>query len=174
MTDGEGRLPTSYGAAIGSIRSWCATADDLLCAAAALRPKLVRFWKTVDAIREGRGRRFPRNNLHRVYFMLVAFALENLLKAALINSGAVSVAGATRLPGELNTHDLPRLARRTNLALGESDRHLLEELKRDCEWFGRYPVPAEAPSARSYISYGKEDSDRLLALVRRVRNELGI
>lgn len=174
MTVTEGAQPTPYGKRIGNVGGWCASAEDLLFAATALRPKLTQYWRRVAALHEGPRRRFPKNNPHRVYFMLIAFALENLLKAAVVRNNASSYAQAQRLPKSLNEHDLVVLARRAGLRLNQPDRELLERLTRDAKWFGRYPVPVEPLALRAHISYGADDSDKLLALVQRVRDELSV
>jgi hypothetical protein len=80
------------------------------------------------------------------YFMLLAFALEDLLKAALIRRDLEQlrdrVASTGKLPRKLSTHDL--FALMTELGVEPSDwfeEILVRRLIRAATWFGRYPIP---------------------------------
>lgn len=80
------------------------------------------------------------------YELLCAFAVENALKAALIekiwNSGATPIVEAAG-PASVRVwgHDLQRLAARVGMPLSAAERVILYNLKQAIEWSGRYPAP---------------------------------
>jgi hypothetical protein len=82
--------------------------------------------------------KFPPPNLNAAY-MLVAFAIENLLKGLMIAKGIVRFSGQ-RLPSELVGHDLYAMHK---LATPKATvpQHVLEALTTMSVWSGRYPLP---------------------------------
>lgn len=80
-----------------------------------------------------------------VYYMLWAYAIENLLKALIVKSKAKSWTNKgllTKLPKELKSHDLPGLVKKSGLTYlhGEYE-DIFEKLKECILWYGRYPIP---------------------------------
>jgi hypothetical protein len=81
--DDEQQQRTQFGAVLADAHRWRDKARDLLEAAACLEPRVRNAWHNVRAKREPAGRWF--DDVHGPYFMLVAFALENLCKAVLVH-----------------------------------------------------------------------------------------
>ena len=82
--------------------------------------------------------KFPWPNFDAA-FMLMAYAIENLLKGIAIAKGLVQFSGQ-ELPKTLKSHDLHRLHQlvgpRATIA-----SHPLDHLTYVSEWSGRYPLP---------------------------------
>jgi len=82
--------------------------------------------------------------LWRVSMFLLAIALENLLKARLLENGIELVNSYGKLDKKrFQSHNLNHFARLANLKLCEDDTKILEWLTRWLMWQGRYPVPTE-------------------------------
>jgi hypothetical protein len=73
-------------------------------------------------------------------YMLMAFAIENLLKGLIVGKGTVDAFNPGRLFDELLTHNLAELH---NLAEPKATiaPHLLDALTYMAEWRARYPTP---------------------------------
>ena len=84
--------------------------------------------------------KFPFPNFH-VAYMLIAFALENLLKGIAIAKGSVTFSGQ-ELPKSLITHDLHKLHK---LAAPKATiaPHTLDSLSYMSEWRARYPIAVD-------------------------------
>ena len=119
--------------------------------------------------------------------LLMAFAIENLCKGALIRDGKVDASAWTgdRLPREINTHELRRLVRMVGMSVDEVDEYLLARLQRAAVWSGRYPVAAayhpsihtvHAEDGRKYnaASYGRADVERAAALIAKIRTHVRV
>ena len=81
------------------------------------------------------------------YFMLLAYAAENLLKAAAVACNGpryrAEFRAKLKFPKELRNHDLVKLAQFVQLSFSMEEEDLLRRLTRSAVWFGRYPVPLE-------------------------------
>jgi hypothetical protein len=162
---------------------WISKADNLLSAAAVLETRIDDFWEAV------RRRETPRGNFgdeYGPYFMLIAFAIEHLCKAALIHRrvGALKNAPLRRLPKDLKEHDLVCLINTIGLPITHDEEALLVRLSRCSIWLGRYPVPLYSEALRGSQEYadGKtrltacffiEDVDDVKRLVLRIRQHVG-
>lgn len=92
--------------------------------------------------------------LNAAYLMLASFAIENLLKGALVarnrnryEEGMLQTPDR-RFPGELKSHDLLELGERLEFVFSEEETRLAKRLSHAAIWSGRYPVPlrfAEMP-----------------------------
>jgi hypothetical protein len=73
-------------------------------------------------------------------YMLMAFAIENLLKGLIVGKGSVDASNPGELFQELFTHNLSDLH---NLAEPKAtiERHFLDALTYMAEWRARYPTP---------------------------------
>lgn len=174
---------------------WITKADDLLASAALLEPEVRKVWKNL--------REYHAQKVHKtsdkvslipdrhiaIYLMLVAFAVENLLKASVVRDKKLEYEReferSGSLPKELKSHDLTDLARRAGLRFDIAEEDLLRRLSRSAMWFGRYPVPlhykqtalAEMFSDGKHhsVSYlGGSDIDRLNVFIDRIRVELDL
>ena len=79
-------------------------------------------------------------NLEAIY-MLIAYAIENLLKRLMLAKGIAKFRGQ-KYPNKLVTHDLRKLHKRAKPRATVS-LHLLDALTYISEWRARYPLPLE-------------------------------
>lgn len=129
--------------------AWRNTAGALIEAAKLLEPKIDEFWQGVRT-----GGSWDDGGV-AVCFMLYSFALENLLKAKIVEQRrsefAATLAPGSSLPRVLKEHDLYKLAREAGLdALAVEEEALLHRLTRSAVWYGRYPVPVTAPGLKRF------------------------
>jgi hypothetical protein len=176
-------------------KSWIDKAEELLAGAKALEPLVRSLWGTIEAdFKEGRyseggeAPHQPPQNLQGVYFMLVAYALENLFKALIIREHRDDIQDQVlrtggKLPGIAKDHDLIRLAKAAHLIIDVGDEDVLTRLHWNSVWAGRYPLPVDCGGLRNVKVYsdGKgylvacfypNDIDRLNALVQRVKTHV--
>lgn len=138
----ESEIADRYSASLLQTQLWCEKARDLLRAAEALERNIETFWELVTN-KQPIGGRF--GDVHAPYFMLVAFAMENLCKAVLIQRNRRLLASQpTRMPQFLKTHDLRNLFKLLNIKASVEVEDLLIRLTKCSLWFGRYPVPINA------------------------------
>lgn len=76
------------------------------------------------------------------YFLLVGYAIENLLKAILMVQHPEYFDPQGKLD-DIKTHKLTDLCRRCGFALQESETRLLQLLSDYIDWRGKYPIPLE-------------------------------
>jgi hypothetical protein len=126
--------------------AWDETAVQLLNAAELLEPKVREFWAHPDPCSWSNSWRGWADEFVAIYFMLVAYAIENLLKGRIIRANSKALRSEVevhlRMPDTLKTHDLCALAKqagKAGLASGYAD--ILKRLSRSATWYGRYPVP---------------------------------
>lgn len=156
--------------------AWRKRAGALIEAAELIAPKIDEFWQGV------RTRRSWDDAGVAVYFMLCSFALENLVKAKIVEKKRseleARLASGSSLPELLKGHDLYRLMREAGLsALAAEEEALLRRLTRSAVWYGRYPAPVTAAglsrfresmhkdfeiSLTEYSSADRDDIRRLL------------
>jgi hypothetical protein len=82
---------------------------------------------------------FWDESLMSVYFMLMGYSLENLLKAILMIQHPEYFKPNQKLI-DLRTHDLVDLCRRCKIKLLKEEANLLRELTVFIEWKGKYPI----------------------------------
>jgi len=119
--------------------AWRKIARELMKAASLLEPAIAKFWEAQKASAPSDGGQIA------VHFMLSAYALENLMKARLVElavaNGSLSPT-LSRLPREIQGHDLIELAKSCGeSALADEYSSILKRLSRAAVWYGRYPVP---------------------------------
>lgn len=175
---------------------WVEKADKLLEASEVLKPKLRKYWNIVRTnAREGRYKKGgppPKktpSELHGPYFILVSYALENLLKALIIQDRSEEIRGqfsqTGRLPRLIKDHDLVKLSKRANIKIDITEEDVLTRLSRLSKWKSRYPVPVELSDMQNIIKYSNgrgyftdyfkpEDIDQLDAIVKRVKDRLRV
>lgn len=133
--------------------SWFDHAERLLDAANLVRPDVERFWDAFVRSLRDEAVQLPRRNFGGVYFMLVAYAIENLLKGALVRKHRSSlceeVERTGRIPGRLKSHDLWNLSQSIAFVPQPQDEDLLRRLAKAAVWVGRYPAPTSLASADS-------------------------
>src|SRR6266487_4632962 len=176
---------TNYRASLLSSSSWTKKADALLDSARLLEPEVAAIWESLREWQATKDRReLKSDEILSVYLMLVAFAVENLLKAELVRKFYSEFRqmfdSSGKLPALLKTHDLFVLATQANLSMEPRDEDLLRRLTRSAIWAGRYPIPIDFSGmvggekfsdgkiwSTSYL--GGNDVDRLRTLVDKIR-----
>ena len=182
-------MSIEYSERLSDWKQWENKADELIEAARLLEPYVRGYWRVVstnfdegsygDALRTPR---IPPPNPQSAHFMLVAFALENLMKAIVIRNRPNEFHSRlfTKLPPDVKTHDLRGLAKKANVPTTLEEEDLLCRLSRVSTWAGRYPIPIEDAHLKNVETYsdGKpyltacfypEDADRLNDLLLRVK-----
>lgn len=141
---------------------WIKQADELLAAAKKLEPSINKYWLTTRKFLDPVKGTYsppsgfnPKPLLQGTYFMLIAYSIENLLKAKLIRQFTEKyeeeVMHTHELPIELNEHDLIALTNKTQFKINQTETNLLFRLYRNSLWQGRYPVPVKAGQLNNII-----------------------
>lgn len=185
MHDGN-RVPSPrfYAEVLLTESQWFGTAYDLINAASILKPHALARFDELDRFiaEKQRSGTVPRDPMG-VYFLLSAFALENLLKVIVLrrcrDDFRSEIEKTGKIPRALLGHDLVILAERAGYSVSEVDEGLLRRLSRWSSWSGRYPVPIDRKdmgmmtrfrdgSDQMVCHYQRADLDRIEDLVRRV------
>lgn len=168
---------------------WIAKARSLYESARKLEPEVVGMWENLRAKHRGEDVPLIPDYYQGTYFMLIAFATENLLKAAAVARNSTRYKTAFRdnneFPKELKKHDLVKLAKLVDLDFSVSEEDLLRRLTRSAIWYGRYPVPLKHPDMAGKETYsngneysvswfGGDDIGRLNELLLGLPSRLGL
>lgn len=134
-------------------KAWLLVAHRLRRSADAIfereNPVARRFWQEFRRIANVSGAsstppedldesKFPFPNFDAAY-LLIAFAIENLLKGLMVAKG-IAIFPQQKLPEILKGHDLHKLHKRATPKTAIS-QHLLESLTYMSDWRARYPFP---------------------------------
>lgn len=143
---------TKYRDAVFDPETWRRLACELVHAAEAMEAKIQEFW---EGVHHGKW----NDAQVAIYFMLCAYALENLIKAKIVEN-KISTEGVPtnvqELPKDLKCHDLIVLLKRCRReSLAEEYASILKRLSRSSIWYGRYPVPLAAGSMEPVESLGE-------------------
>lgn len=95
--------------------------------------------------------------LVNVYYLLMGYALENLLKGLLIMQDSKDYVQQGKFTKK--THKIAELFKDCGLEADKNINDLLEKLTRHIEWMGRYPVPLEAKSLRNELYRGQDQKE---------------
>ena len=121
--------------------------------------------------------------------MLLAYAVENLLKAAIIRKYSYEYKKQFRktlkFPKELKCHDLVQLAKKAGLKFTMKEEDLLRRLTRSAIWYGGYPVSLEytqlsgaetfSDKKEYFVSwFGGNDVKRLNGFIENIKARLQI
>lgn len=166
---------------------WKCIAMDLLASAAALRPKVMEFWaeahEAMKIAKRGEGLpSIPSAGIVGVYFMLTAYALENLLKAIIVEKERheleKQLEKSSAVPNAMKTHNLRDLAALAGVLLDAMEDELLLRLTENATWRGRYPIPVhEKDLVNRYLKdggfasqawYSASDEERIQRIVGKV------
>ena len=195
MKQNEGLLGIDYTRRVLEPEGWRNKAEELWAAAQALESGIDELWKSFDPELRSSVKRPASSatntaaereqstviNCSSVYFMLVAFALENLCKSMLACDPHYKDRNLMKaLPSEFKTHELRKLLEKIGFALDHNEPELVDRLTRSSKWAGRYHVPVEMAQNRANIKFlgpkpywserfGKDDVQRIHQLVRRVQ-----
>ena len=181
---------SNYRMGLLSASAWQRQAKALLRAASLLETEVRDIWKhNMKWLKNQDNMNARATEIFAVHFMVVAFAIENLLKAALVRSEYAALRASFeksgRLPAALKSHDLFGLAQRVGFAPTLEEEDVLRRLTRAAVWAGRYPVPSEFRDAASSEEFSdgnawstahffEDDPERLERFVSRLRNEIGM
>jgi hypothetical protein len=182
-----GNLANKFKQSLLDPDAWEQTAQHLFCAAALLEPKIDEFWnRRRSGVGGSSSWRSWDDEFVAIYFMLRTYAIENLLKAKIIQKKRVQLEAKLQsskvLPKQLRQHDLYQLALDAGLgALAKEEEALLRRLTRSSVWYGRYPVPLTDEGLNPM--YDSQNHDFTLSLtqyastdrtnIRRIAKELG-
>src|SRR2546425_5451542 len=116
--------------------AWILSARDLLehirSTADTLRMAWIEYYRN-----EASQQSAPPRGLHRVYLFLSAVAIENLLKAVVVDQAKWPDAQiAQQIPEELNSHNLLDLAAAGGVELVDDEIEILERLTEFGIWLG--------------------------------------
>lgn len=164
--------------------SWIECANSLLESARLLEPKILELWDNYNAHANDHSVKLRQDHYNGPYFMLMAFAVENILKAALVRAESSNLAERfeqnSKFPKELKGHDLLILAKAARITIGFENEDLLRRLTRNAIWSGRYPVPlyhCDSHNSEVYSDggqylvafFGATDIERLRTFVEKIR-----
>jgi hypothetical protein len=175
-------------------RLWLDIADKLLEASKVLEPLLHQFWSVVITnereAKYNKGEESPYKsppNLNGPYFILISYALEDLLKALIIQEQGEEIRHRFlqrgTLPKLLDEHNLVVLSNRAKFDISFTEEDTLSGLSRQSKWKGRYPVPFKLDDMRNLTKYsnGKSyfvdyytlgDLNIINAIIKRARNKV--
>jgi hypothetical protein len=168
---------------------WIAKANDLLLSAKLIEPEVIKLWESFHAHTADKTKRILADHYQGTYFMLLAYAVENLLKGAIIRERSWEYKEHFRrtlkFPKELQSHNLIRLARKAGLEFSFEQEDLLRRLTRSATWYGRYPVPLLYPDSAGAETFsdgkeyavswfGGDDVNRLNLFIGKLKICLGI
>lgn len=168
---------------------WIRKAKNLLESAKLIEPEVIRLWKNYRRYINGKTDKLLTDYYQGTYFMLVAYAVENLLKATVIQRNSFEYKKkfhqTLKFPKELQSHDLVKLARKADLDFTIEEEDLLRRLTRSATWDGRYPIPLhyKQMSGAECFSDGKEysvswfggdDIDKLNKFIKDLKEKLDI
>jgi hypothetical protein len=151
--DEKPSIRRAYARSVASFQSWQRTSAHLFHAATRIEAEVLSSWNAYFAPKpyksfEQRREDVMGMQLHDTYLMLVGYALENLLKAAIVKSDTRKIFDQTIargvLPKELNQHKLHELSLLAKVRLSSEQRETIERVSVNVVWAGRYPVPTKA------------------------------
>lgn len=167
---------------------WLKSARALIASAKQLEPKVIELWENYRACLEDRNIQLKPDYYQCPYFMLLAFAVENFLKAAIVHKNSIRFKRKFRqdnkFPEELKGHDLIKLAQSANVTFTFEEEDLLRRLTRHAIWAGRYPVPLNfkhSSNAAKFLDgneyaiswFGGTDVERLNSFIENLESQLG-
>lgn len=163
-----------YAKKISSPETWRRNAIGLLRTAELVEPEVRRILKARSAEIESFHEDTTDSYVFRAYFLLIAYALENLFKGELVKRLVRGLPNqrleVSSLPNVLISHQLDDLAEQVGLSLTEADGQFLKHLSKLSIWAGRYPAPTKAKGFCPIMEMDG-DLDRAKALVAKIRNK---
>ncbi|MCJ7508031.1 MAG: hypothetical protein MUO85_04780, partial [candidate division Zixibacteria bacterium] len=164
---------------------WIRKADELISAANFLEAEVLKFWSEIKIENNQPVSNPNRKCLQEAYLLLIAYALENLLKALLIHQNQATLKGFLhlRIPEYLWSHDLIELASKIRFNIDVFEEELLLRLSRYSIWAARYPVPTGPDGlanmeklsdgkAHFIAYYSPKDIDTIHNIINRLRKEV--
>jgi hypothetical protein len=131
-------IRSNYANACLSDGDWLYLADDLLECATILENRVEETFKRLRARSRGVAGKLISQGPSAVHLMLMAYAVENLFKAAPNRSKYARDFEVERLPDELKSHNLVDLAKKAGVKIDLEVEDLLRRLEQCAVWRGRY------------------------------------
>lgn len=161
---------------------WITKGEELLAAAYILEVKLKSLWPKVRITNNIKVKTPIELGIQTIYFMLIAYAIENFCKALLIFRDREFLRHRllTRIPGYIKEHNLQKLVDKIQLRFNVREQELLARLSRNSIWAARYPVPTEPRGIRAieqfsdgknYLTayFSRQDFNRIHRFLDRLR-----
>ena len=182
LTSLETQLAIQFSETIIDPAVWIRKGEELVVAASVLEMQVETYWSSVklEGSRVVVTERHP--NVQAVYFMLIAYAMENYFKALIVHAHHEELRSRmlTDVPNYVKGHDLMALARAVGLSLDVNEDELLYRLSENAIWKARYPVPLgsdeltafqQLSDGRTYFTayFGPRDVLRIHAFLDRLR-----
>jgi len=150
-------IKRNYAAACFSPNNWLYLADDLIECATILESRVEETFMRARARARGVSATLISQGPSAAHFMLIAYAVENLLKAAQVRARGFRYEEEFKddgqMPKELKTHDLVNLAKMVGLKVDLQSEDLLRRLEQCAVWRGRYPVPTAYPELAEALCF---------------------
>lgn len=169
-----------------NVTDWLKKAEDLIDTSSLLEPEVIQVWDDMisEHLEKEVTQKRKRTGYFETYFMLMAFAIENILKAKIISKKRLEfrklIDQQGKLPTILKSHDLYKLANILCISLDMNEEDLIRRLYRSAVWAGRYPVPLKYQdiisqrysngSERGTSAFFKSDVQRVKELLNKLRN----
>lgn len=139
-------LKISFSERLSDSGLWISKAKQLIFAAESLKSKVQDRWSQVKIVDDKIVDNSKEPHIQDVYFMLIAYAIENLFKAILILRKQRELKNRllSKVPKDVLKHDLLQLAHNVGMFLTIPEQNLFARLSRNSVWAARYPIPTEA------------------------------
>jgi hypothetical protein len=154
---------SAYQRAVLSKSTWLDKANELFKVAGEVEQKVIKFWKSWHTHLKDKSNKIESDKCIGIYLMLVAYGIENLLKALIVVKKRDELKNGNelqkgQLPKILNSHNLVRLCKLAGFPItNQQQEELLRRLSRGAVWYGRYPIPTSYNSGKAEIFLnGKE------------------
>jgi hypothetical protein len=168
---------------LADAKSWIEKADDLINAANILETEVSKYWSDIK-VEKNQIVSIPNTKcVQESFFLLIAYALENYLKALLIHRNQATLKGwlHQKLPEYLKYHDLKILITKTGFKINIVEEELLSRLTISSIWSARYPIPVDSDTfsntkklsdGKIYLTayYQPKDIDTIHSIIDRLRN----
>jgi len=111
---------------------WIMKARDLLESAKLIEPEVVRYWDNSREVLKTKSGQFLPDYYLGTYFMLIAYAVENIFKAVIVRNNSVDYKEkfkqTPKFPKELQSHSLVELAKKAGYSFIYTKRIFLDDL----------------------------------------------
>jgi len=138
---------SGYIAELLNSHSWFKMAESLISAGELLEPMILETWEKLRQVHHTESDDIGNIRYLGTYFMLMAYAIENILKGMIIFNNRIGfrqyLKRTGNLPPRLKSHKLYNLAIRARIEIDEAEEDLLRRMTRSARWKGRYPVPLD-------------------------------
>jgi len=134
-----------YESKLSDYIEWIHSAEALIASAKELEEKILEIYENRNAHAKNSSIPLKADYYQGPYFLLVAYAVENYLKAVIIKKKSSQIREdfrkKTQFPQELKCHNLVELAELAGFKCDLEEEDLLRRLTRNAVWAGRYPLP---------------------------------